>query len=271
MARSETIRRLWVRREGPSPLQRRGPKLRTASITGRAKRPLQIGTAVLIGLIALSAYGGVVGLVGGGLSFGETIDARLPYGSLFLGGIALLFFVAAPMTLAAVVSLRDLRHAGDIVMGAGLLLVAWIAIELAFIKSYSWFHPTYLALGILVALGGWLLNRADRQTFESTTSRQAEPQNSGQAPTDIRIGAIDAESFVEKSAIVRAPTSHHSPLARVDDRTARVRHRTRRNRQARTSDGAQLESDQGYEHPILVRGQFLHGGRCWIRTNPGSS
>jgi len=248
MARSETIRRLWVRREGPSPLQRRGPKLKTASMTGRAKRPIQIGTAVLTGLIALSAYGGVAGLVGGGLSFGETIDARLPYGSLFLGGIALLFFVAAPMTLAAVVSLRDLRHAGDIVMGAGLLLVAWIAIELAFIKSYSWFHPTYLALGILVALGGWLLNRADRQTFESTTSRQAE-----------------------KSAIVRAPTSHHSPLARVDDRTARVRHRTRRNRQARTSDGAQLESDQGYEHPILVRGQFLHGGRCWIRTNPGSS
>jgi hypothetical protein len=45
-------------------------------MTGRAKRPLQIGTAVLIGLIALSAYGGVVGLVGGGLSFGETIDVH---------------------------------------------------------------------------------------------------------------------------------------------------------------------------------------------------
>jgi hypothetical protein len=44
-------------------------------MTGRAKRPIQIGTAVLTGLIALSAYGGVVGLVGGGLSFGGTIDA----------------------------------------------------------------------------------------------------------------------------------------------------------------------------------------------------
>jgi hypothetical protein len=151
-------------------------------MTGRAKRPLQIGTAVLTGLIALSAYGGVVGLVGGGISLGETINARLPYGSLFLGGIALLFFVAAPMTVAAVVSLRDLRDAGDIVIAAGLLLVAWIAIELAFIKSYSWFHPTYLGLGILVVLCGWLLDRADRTTFRSTTSQHAEPQTRPSSP-----------------------------------------------------------------------------------------
>jgi peptidoglycan/LPS O-acetylase OafA/YrhL len=150
--------------------------LKTANMTGRAKRPLQVGTAVLTGLIALSACGGVVGLVGGGLSFGATINARLPYGSLFLAGIALLFFVAAPMTIAAVASLRDLRHANDIAFGAALLLVTWIAIELAFIKSYSWFHPTYLGLGILVALCGWLLDRTDRPTNQSMTSRQAKPQ-----------------------------------------------------------------------------------------------
>jgi hypothetical protein len=144
-------------------------------MTARAKRPLQIGTAVLAGVIALSAYAGAVGLVGGGISFGETINARLPYGSLFLGGIALLFFVALPMTVAAVAALRNVRNASDIVMGAGLLLVAWIAIELAFIKSYSWFHPTYLGLGILVVLCGWLLERADRMGSQST-SRQAELQ-----------------------------------------------------------------------------------------------
>jgi hypothetical protein len=145
-------------------------------MSARTKRGLQIGTAVLTGIIALSAYAGVVGLVGGAISFGEVIDARLPFGSPFLAGIALLAFVAAPMTAAAVASVRDLRHADELVFSAGLLLVAWIAVELAFIKSYSWFHPTYLVLAVVVLLCGWLLERADRQPSRSRRSPQAEPE-----------------------------------------------------------------------------------------------
>ncbi|HKN42759.1 MAG TPA: hypothetical protein VJW23_02460, partial [Propionibacteriaceae bacterium] len=113
-------------------------------------------------------------MVGGAISFGETINARLPFRSLFLAGVALLLFVAAPMTAAAVASVRDLRYASELVIGAGLLLVAWIAVELAFIKSYSWFHPTYLALAILVLMCGWPLERAGRPP-QSITSQQAEP------------------------------------------------------------------------------------------------
>jgi hypothetical protein len=47
-------------------------------VAGVAQRRLQIGTAVLTGIIALSAYAGVVGLVGGAISFGEAIahDSR---------------------------------------------------------------------------------------------------------------------------------------------------------------------------------------------------
>jgi hypothetical protein len=67
----------------------------------RARQWLQIGTAALTGIIALSASAGVVSLVGGAISFGETINARLPFYSLFLAAVALLFFVAAPMTAAA--------------------------------------------------------------------------------------------------------------------------------------------------------------------------
>jgi hypothetical protein len=142
----------------------------------RARRWLQIGTAALTGIIALSAYAGVVGLVGGAISFGETINARLPFHSLFLAGMALLLAVAAPMTAAAVACIRDLRYASELVIGAGLLLVVWIAVELAFIKSYSWFHPTYLGLAILVLISGWLLERAGRADSQSTANQQSEPQ-----------------------------------------------------------------------------------------------
>jgi hypothetical protein len=120
---------------------------------------VRVTSAVVTGAIALSGYAGVVGLLGGGLSFGDTINARLPFGSLFLAGLALLAIVAVPMTVASVAAGRGLRHGPDIVFGAGILLVAWIAVELAFIKAYSWFHPTYLVAAIVVLGLGWLMNR----------------------------------------------------------------------------------------------------------------
>ena len=109
--------------------------------------------------------------MGGGISFGDTINGRLPFGSLFLAGLALLTIVAVPMTVASVAAGRGTRHAADIVFGAGLLLVAWIAVELAFIKAYSWFHPTYLVADIVVLTLGWLMQRAS-----SPTARQPKPE-----------------------------------------------------------------------------------------------
>jgi hypothetical protein len=120
---------------------------------------VRVTSAVLTGVIALSGYAGVVGLLGGGISFGATIDARLPFGSLFLAGLALLAIVAVPMTVASVAAGRGMRYGADIVFGAGLVLVAWIAVELAFIKAYSWFHPTYLVAAVVVLGLGWVMNR----------------------------------------------------------------------------------------------------------------
>lgn len=131
---------------------------------------VRVTSAVVTGVIALSGYAGVVGLMGGGISFGDIINARLPFGSLVLAGAALLAIVAVPMTVAAVAAGRDTRHSADIVFGAGLLLVAWIAVELAFIKAYSWFHPTYLVAAIVVLGLGWLMNRAASPTAWQASS-----------------------------------------------------------------------------------------------------
>ena len=60
---------------------------------------IRVTAAAVTGLIALSAYAGTVGLLGGGISFGDTIDARLPFDSLILAGLALLAIVAVPMTV----------------------------------------------------------------------------------------------------------------------------------------------------------------------------
>ena len=140
------------------------------SKTGRGKI-IRVASAVTTAVIALSGYAGVVGLMGGGISFGDTINARLPFGSLALAGAALLVIVAVPMTVAAIAAGRDTRHSADIVFGAGLVLVAWIAVELAYIKVYSWFHPTYLVAAIVVLGLGWLMN-----PVASPTARQARSE-----------------------------------------------------------------------------------------------
>jgi hypothetical protein len=114
---------------------------------------------VVAGVIVLAGYAGTVGLVGGGLTFGPAIDARLPFQSLVLAGLALLAFVALPMTIAALAAQQDRRFGGDLVFASGLMLVLWIAVQLAFIKTYSWFHPTYLTAAIVVLGLGWLMNR----------------------------------------------------------------------------------------------------------------
>ena len=54
-----------------------------------------------------------------------------------LGRARVVGMVAVPMTIAAVVAAKDTHHSPDLVFAAGLLLVVWIGVELAFIKAYS--------------------------------------------------------------------------------------------------------------------------------------
>jgi hypothetical protein len=144
--------------------------------TAGVDKIIRLTAALITGAIALSGYAGVVGLLGGGISFGDTIDARLPFGSLFVAGLALLAIVAVPMTVASVAAGRGMRYSADIVFGAGLVLVGWIAVELAFIKAYSWFHPTYLVAAIVVLSLSWLMNRPGSQTAWPATLEVRDTQ-----------------------------------------------------------------------------------------------
>jgi hypothetical protein len=144
--------------------------------TAGVNKIIRLTAALITGAIALFGYAGVVGLLGGGISFGDTIDARLPFGSLFMAGLALLAIVAVRMTVASVAAGRGMRYSADIVFGAGLVLVGWIAVELAFIKAYSWFHPTYLVAAIVVLGLSWLMNRPGSQTAWPATLEVRDTQ-----------------------------------------------------------------------------------------------
>ena len=132
---------------------------------------IRITSAVVTGGIALTGFAGVIGLIGGGLSFGSAINARLPFGSLVLAGLALLVFVPVPMTIAAVAAVYDNRYTSNLVFASGLLLVLWIAVQLAFIRTYSWFQPAYLGAAVVVLGLAWLMLQWSSRPTESSGRR----------------------------------------------------------------------------------------------------
>ena len=111
------------------------------------------GVCVFAGLIAFSAYAGAIGLISGWLRLDDTAATRLPFSSPVLGGLALAVIVAVPATWLAWLAWRgDPRiEAAELLTGG--LLMGWIIVELAFIREFSFFHPLYLANGVILV---WL-------------------------------------------------------------------------------------------------------------------
>ncbi|MEZ5181864.1 MAG: hypothetical protein R2702_08335 [Acidimicrobiales bacterium] len=112
------------------------------------------GLAAFAGLVSLSAWFGAAGMVAGFLDLGPEVTPRLPLRSPVLGGIALALVVAVPMAAVAVLAATGHRLAPAAAVGAGVLQVGWIVVELAFIRELSFFHPLYVLVGVaFVGLG----------------------------------------------------------------------------------------------------------------------
>ncbi len=102
----------------------------------------------------MSAWTGAVALMFGWISLGPGVSERLPFDSPVIGGIALMLVVAMPMSLLFIVARCESRRTRVTALVAGALLVGWIIVELVFIREFSWFHPLYVALGVVVILVG---------------------------------------------------------------------------------------------------------------------
>jgi hypothetical protein len=118
------------------------------------------GLAVAAALVAVSAWGGAVGLATGSLALEGGLNERLPLHSPVLGGLALAVVVAVPFTLLAASAWRGSERTDELALGSGALLVGWILVELAFVRALSFFHPLYLVIGgLFVFCGRHALNR----------------------------------------------------------------------------------------------------------------
>jgi hypothetical protein len=128
--------------------------------------------AVLAGLNAVGAVGGALGLAFGFLRLDAVSASRLPWNSTLLAGIALAMLVAVPNALLAVVAARRGAGTGPASIGVGVLLVGWILVELAFIRELSFFHPVYIAVGVLLVwLGGGVIRTTSAVSWAALLSQ----------------------------------------------------------------------------------------------------
>jgi hypothetical protein len=106
----------------------------------------------LAGFVAVSAYGGAVGLITGWLRPSASMTGSLPFGSPVFAGIALACVVAAPATVAAILAWRRHPRDRDAATLAGVLLVGWI-VEVAVVRQFSALQVVYglAGLGLIVS------------------------------------------------------------------------------------------------------------------------
>ena len=97
-------------------------------------------------------------LKGGAMKFGQAmsifeaalpdeIAGRLPWESHALAGAALLLWVAVPFTALAAAAWRRDPLTDRLSVAAGAAVIAWIVMQILVIRTFSWFQPTYVAIG----------------------------------------------------------------------------------------------------------------------------
>ena len=121
--------------------------------TARTRPHARPVLAVFAFVNAGAALFGAIGLVTDRLSLGAEVERRLPLQSTAFAGLALAVVVAAPLAMLGWCAWRGDERTDQETMLAGLLLVGWIAVQVAFIRTFSWFQPAYLLIGAaMVAL-----------------------------------------------------------------------------------------------------------------------
>jgi hypothetical protein len=132
---------------------------------GRFARRVLAGVEILAGTTALV---GGVGLIVNGLGIQRSQLADTPFDSLVLPGLLLSLVVGGSMLVAAAAVWRDHPRAGLASIGAGGIMLGWIAIESLMIHDGRPLQISVALLSLLTLALGWWLGRADQQRSRRT-------------------------------------------------------------------------------------------------------
>ena len=123
-------------------------------------------TAIRYSLGALLVFGAVNAFGGGyyGLSGAKGVPTEWlngsPFPDYFVPSLILLVVVGGSFIVAAMAVFTGLRIARLAALAAGIVVLGWLAVQLAIIGYVSWMQPTTAIAGVLVLVLGSLLPQA---------------------------------------------------------------------------------------------------------------
>ena len=101
-------------------------------------------------VIGASAVAGGVNALAGAKGIPREWLRHTPFKSYFIPGLVLLVVVGGSMLVAAGLLLADASTARLLSLEAGIVLLGWMAAQLATIGSLHWLQPVFLVLGLVV-------------------------------------------------------------------------------------------------------------------------
>ena len=109
---------------------------------------------------AVSAVGGGIALIVGGLDVPTTLLRHTPFESFVVPGIFLAVIIGGSATIGATTLLTHRRRALVTSAAVGAVMVGWIAGETVLVEGFSWLQGLYLLTGTIAILASIHLSRA---------------------------------------------------------------------------------------------------------------
>lgn len=123
------------------------------------------GLGVVQAFIGLGAIGGGFMLVkdpsGSALGLPASLLEGSPFSDFLIPGLFLVVVNGVGSMIGSALSFTRKRIAKEIAMVLGAILLAWIVIQLAIIRSLSWLHVLYFMLGIVELGMGLYIKRKE--------------------------------------------------------------------------------------------------------------
>ena len=120
---------------------------------------------------AVSAVGGGIALIAGGLGVPTDLLRHTPFESFVVPGIFLAVVIGGTALLGAIAVLAHWRRAPATSAAAGAVMVGWIAGETVLVEGFSWLQGLYLLTGAIALAASIRLAQADRSHHDREVLR----------------------------------------------------------------------------------------------------